>query len=96
MPKTKPDEHVLPEPEVHPAAREEVEQRLSLRNAIAAEIKLLDDARKLVPDSLQGEIFDELSGALERIVDRWETGAVYGVDGEKKRFTRKEKKGGGK
>ena len=93
MPKKKED-YALAEPDVHPAAREEMEQRVSLRDAIVAESELLLEASKLVPDSMQGKIFDEVSYALGRIVDRWEKGTVFGVDAEKKRFTRKEKDGG--
>ena len=75
---------------MHPEARREHEQRVSLVDAFEAEIKLLREARKTTKNAAQKEIFGHLAASYGRVIDRWVDKKEFFIDADNMRIKEKE------
>lgn len=75
---------------MHPEARREHKQRVSLVDAFEAEIKLLKEARKTTRNEIQRQVFGHLAASYGRIMDRWVDEKEFFIDTDNMQIKEKE------
>ena len=75
---------------MHPEARREHRQRVSLVDAFEAEIKLLQEARKTTKNPAQKEVFGHLAASYGRVLDRWVDKKEFFIDADEMKIKEKQ------